>query len=236
MMTPIDVFILYAPEDATLLRRLEKHLATLKRQGLLRAWSDLSVRPGERREETLAQYLTAARVILLLVSVDFLDSYDGKDGDMAHVLERERRGEAYVIPILLRPCDWRHASFAHLQVLPKNHEPLVRWGDSEAALDAAFLEVVSGIREVIKELTRDFDEVRGPPQPNVPVTPSSSPSEEPAPKSIIKPVDSAEFRAFESLPQVELVYVPWPELTGPIGFNSLPTTRLRLFPWNDEAL
>jgi hypothetical protein len=175
-------------------------------------------------------------VILLLVSIDFLDLYDGKDGDLAQILERERKGEARIIPILLRSCDWMHASFAHLQVLPKNHEPLVRSGGTEAALDEGFLEVVRGIREFIKDLTRDIDEVPGPPQPKVPVRPSSSPSADPAPKPIIKPVDSAEFRAFESLPQVELVYVPWPELTGPIGFNSLPTTRLRLFPWNDEAL
>jgi hypothetical protein len=54
-----------------------------------------------------------------------------------------------VIPIILRPVDWRTASFGRLQALPRDGRPVTRWPDQ----DEAFLDVAHGLRAVAEELT-----------------------------------------------------------------------------------
>jgi hypothetical protein len=53
-----------------------------------------------------------------------------------------------MIPIIVRPCDWQSSPFAHLQSLPRNGQPITTW----SLPDEAFVDVVAGIRSVIKDL------------------------------------------------------------------------------------
>jgi hypothetical protein len=53
----------------------------------------------------LADQLNTAHVILLLVSPDFLASDYCYEIEMARALERHERGEAVVVPIIIRPVD-----------------------------------------------------------------------------------------------------------------------------------
>ena len=63
-------------------------------------------------------------------------------------MERHERGEARVIPIILRPTDWRETPFDKLQALPTNDKPITKWSNR----DDAFLDVVKGIREAVETL------------------------------------------------------------------------------------
>ncbi len=65
---------------------------------------------------------------------------------MKRALERHQRGEARVIPIILRPCDWRTSPFAHLQCLPRGGIAVTTWQN----LDEAFLAITDGLRRVIE--------------------------------------------------------------------------------------
>jgi hypothetical protein len=51
----------------------------------------------------------------LLISEDFLASDYCYDVEMTRAMERRDRGEARVIPIILRECDWQKSPFAKLQ-------------------------------------------------------------------------------------------------------------------------
>ncbi len=53
---------------------------------------------------------------------------------MARALERHQKGEAQVIPILIRSVDWKDAPFANLRPLPLNAKPLSLWKDKDEAL------------------------------------------------------------------------------------------------------
>ncbi|MGF1512136.1 MAG: TIR domain-containing protein, partial [Elainellaceae cyanobacterium] len=53
-----------------------------------------------------------------------------------------------VIPILLRPVDWRNTPFNKLSWLPQNGDPVTQWGDR----DAAWLNVETGIKRVAESL------------------------------------------------------------------------------------
>ena len=66
---------------------------------------------------------------------------------MKRALERHDRGEAQVIPIILRPTLWHDAPFGKLQALPKNGVALTRrkWRNR----DEAFFNVVEDLKKVI---------------------------------------------------------------------------------------
>jgi hypothetical protein len=67
---------------------------------------------------------------------------------MERALERHDAGEAVVIPIILRSCNWKDALFGKLQTLPRDAKPI----KSAADRDEAFTEVVVGIQRAVEKL------------------------------------------------------------------------------------
>lgn len=69
---------------------------------------------------------------------------------MQRILERYEADETRVIPIILRPVDWREAPFSHIQALPTEERPVAdrRWHDQ----DEAFADIVLNLRRMIEEL------------------------------------------------------------------------------------
>jgi len=53
-----------------------------------------------------------------------------------------------VLPIILRPTDWEGAAFEKLLMLPSDARPISAW----SSRDAAFKDVVAGIRRAIQDL------------------------------------------------------------------------------------
>src|SRR6266852_1110811 len=147
--TPVEVFYSYAHEDEAFRDTLEKHLSLLRRQGLITAWHDRRILPGADWSQAIDEHLEQASVILLLISADFLASDYCYGIEMQRALERHQANEARVIPILLRPVDWKGAPFAHLQALPTDAKPITIWRNR----DAAFADVAAGIRRVIEDLS-----------------------------------------------------------------------------------
>src|SRR6266700_1345906 len=90
--------------------------------------------------------LNTASVILLLISPDFLASDYCYNKEMQQALERHKRGEARIIPIILRPCDWHNAPFGHLQCVPRDGKAVTEW----ANLDAAFRDVTQTLRRALE--------------------------------------------------------------------------------------
>jgi internalin A len=111
----IEVFCCYSHKDETWLRKLEIHLSLFQRQGLVSLWHDRLIAPGDDWAKTIDTHLETASVILLLVSADFLASDYCYSIEMQRALERHAANEVRVVPILVRPVDWKGAPFAHLQ-------------------------------------------------------------------------------------------------------------------------
>jgi tetratricopeptide (TPR) repeat protein len=145
----IEVFYSYAHEDEKLRDELEKHLANLRRQRIIESWYDRDISGGKQWDDEIKNHLDRASVILLLISPDFMNSDYCNDVEVAHAMERHNAGEARVIPVILRPVDWKGASFSKLQALPTDVQPITSWDN----LDEAFLDVTKGIRKAIEELS-----------------------------------------------------------------------------------
>ncbi len=90
----------------------------------------------------IAIELDRADIILMLVSPDFLASDYCYGVEVARALERRAAGEARVIPVILRPCDWQAAPFGKLLAAPTDGRPVTKWPDP----DDAFLDITKAIR------------------------------------------------------------------------------------------
>lgn len=138
----IEVFFAYSHKDEDLRDKLETHLALLKRQGVIAGWYDRRIGAGQEWAGVISEQLEAARIVLLCISADFLASDYCYEIEMKRAMERHEAGQARVIPVILRPCDWHGAPFGKLQVLPKDGKPVITW----AIQDEALLDVAKGIR------------------------------------------------------------------------------------------
>jgi len=144
------VFISYAHTDEFYRKELEKHLSVLKRNGYIDTWTDREIMPGEHWGTKISNELEEAKIILLLISADFLASNYCYDIEMNRALERHNSQEAIVIPIIIRFCDWTNTPFAAIQGLPVNAKPVKDWSDQ----DQAFLNIVESIKVLLNSLQK----------------------------------------------------------------------------------
>ncbi len=142
------VFISYSHKDKEFITSLLNHLNNLRRQGLISAWYDGDIVAGTEWKPLITKHVNTDQIILLLISADFMSSDFCYSIEMGRAIERHNAGEARVIPILVRPTDFDGAPFAKLQMLPSEAKAISLWSDR----DAAFLNVVKGIRESIRDL------------------------------------------------------------------------------------
>src|SRR5579859_550238 len=143
----LKIFFSYAQEDKDLRDALAKQLSGLKRQGIITGWHDGEIHPGDEWQALTEKHLRLSDIILLLISPDFIASDYCYSGVMKTAISRHEHGEARLIPILLRPTDVRDLPFAKLHALPGNGRAVTLWKNK----DAAFLNIVEGIRKVIEE-------------------------------------------------------------------------------------
>lgn len=136
------VFFSYSHADEDLRDQLETQLAMLKRQGVIETWHDRRIGAGQEIDRSIDTHINTDEIILLLVSPDFIASDYCYNVEMTQALSRHDRGEAVVIPVILRACDWHDAPFGRLMATPRDGRPVTQWPDR----DEAFLQVAKAIR------------------------------------------------------------------------------------------
>ncbi len=144
----IKIFFSYSHIDEKLRDKLAEHLSQLNRIEIISEWHDRKITGGTDFNNEINKNLDSADIILLLISSSFLASDYCYKKEMPRAMERHNSSDARVIPIILRPCDWRDASFTDLLILPKDSEPVTKWENE----DDAFLNIAQAIRKVAEEL------------------------------------------------------------------------------------
>jgi hypothetical protein len=94
-------------------------------------------------------HLNSAKIILLLISQEYLFSDYQYTVEVERAMQRSRDGDAIVIPILLSPtANLDNTPFGKLLALPRNRKPISKWPDK----DEAFVEVARDIKAVVERL------------------------------------------------------------------------------------
>jgi hypothetical protein len=145
---PVTVFCSYSHKDEALKHQLLTHLKGLERGGVIGIWHDRKITAGHDWATEIDSHLKEAKVILLLVSANFIASDYCSGIELQYAIRRHTRRSARVIPIILRPCDWKIMPLSRLQALPTDAKPITRWTNR----DEAYTEVAQGIRRAVEEL------------------------------------------------------------------------------------
>ena len=143
----LTLFVSYSHVDEEFKAELLKHLLPLQRLQLIESWHDRKITGGQEWDRVISTKLNEADIILLLVSIDFINSKYCYDVELERAMERHSAGEAVVIPVILRSCMWQQTPFAKLQALPKNVRAIALWPDRDEAL----VNVAEAVRQVAEE-------------------------------------------------------------------------------------
>jgi CheY-like chemotaxis protein len=147
-MEPVDLFYSYAHEDEPLRNELAGHLKIMERRGVIRPWHDRCLTPGQKWDNEINTQLATADLVLLLVSADFVKSDYIWSHELYVAMKRHGRGEASVVPVMLRAVDITDAPFAALQGLPTDLKPVTSWPNR----DEAWTDVAKGIRRTVEHI------------------------------------------------------------------------------------
>jgi hypothetical protein len=139
------IFFSYSQHDRPYLDQLLRHMASLRRLEKVAPWTDSDILPGEEWDDAIKSTLAQADIILLLVSSDFLATDYIWKVEITTAMERHEKGEARVIPIFIRSCDWSGMPFGKLNGLPSKAKPVSSYVDK----DQAWVEVIEGIKRVL---------------------------------------------------------------------------------------
>ena len=143
-----SLFFSYSHKDEALRDQLEVQLTMLKRQGVIDAWHDRRIGAGEDFATAIDAHVEGDDIILLLVSPDFLASDYCYEKEMQQAMERHAAGQAVVIPVILRPCEWTQAPFGKLNATPPDGRAVTQFPNR----DEAFLSVTQAIRKAAERV------------------------------------------------------------------------------------
>lgn len=128
---------------------METMLGTLRREGILKDWSDSKILPGRHVSATIERNFPDFDIFAFLLSPDFLDSDEClKEWTRAKEIVASGR-LAFRVPIIVRNCPWRRfLGEDDLKALPNDGRPIIDFENP----DAAWLEVYEGIERVVEAL------------------------------------------------------------------------------------
>jgi len=148
MPSATRLFVSYCHRDEAFRTELETHLAPLAREGIIEIWHDRKIIPGTPWEDSIDKELESSDIYLFLVSPDFIASDYCYGKELAFALAQHRQGKATVLPIVIRPADWKGTALAKIQGLPRDAIPVATWPNR----DEAWLDVINGIRKACEQL------------------------------------------------------------------------------------
>jgi hypothetical protein len=147
----VEVFISYSHKDSIYRQELVKHLQGLVWEKVLKsAWHDQEILAGDEWEKEVEEHLRTAQVIILLVSPDFIASKYCREKELELAMARHDNGEARIVPVIVRPAYWKSTPLGRFQALPPEGKAISVSPD----MDEAFVAVVEGIRDQVKQLER----------------------------------------------------------------------------------
>lgn len=151
-MTKPLVFISYSHKDEIEKEQLVAHLKVLETSGLIELWVDDKIEGGADWELEIKQKISQAKVVILLVSANFLTSEFILSKEIPDFLERRQKEGLIVFPIIAKNCAWDSFDWlAKMNVKPKNGTPV--WsGNDNLVVDNFLANITKEVRSIIKNI------------------------------------------------------------------------------------
>lgn len=145
MTVPVRLVCSSASADAAFQEQLSTHLLPLVQNGLLTRWSEHHISPGSDIAQERQKAWQEADILLVLLSADYFASAEFDEKLLQQALERHHAKQLLILPIIVRPCDWKSTLFASLPCLPRDQRPISKWEHQ----DDAFHAIEQDLRQII---------------------------------------------------------------------------------------
>lgn len=143
-----EIFVSYSHQDKEWLDELKKWLKPLARNKILNAWDDTAIKPGSVWRDEIKDALRSAKVAILLVSSNFINSDFIAENELPPLLENASNGiTIFWIPI--RASNYKFTDIEKYQAAWDPSMPLNSLSESER--DRAWVEICNRLLSVIKE-------------------------------------------------------------------------------------
>jgi MFS transporter, Spinster family, sphingosine-1-phosphate transporter len=154
--TTVHIFVSYAREDRRWLDpeyryNLVPFLAESLRRYNVAFWYDTELKPGDEFKRHIESQIDQARIALLVVSQNFLNSLFIEQNEMPRIGERAQAGHMIVVPVLVEPCDWSDYPFlADRQMVPSS--PLIDYTESDPKWAKVKFQILDGLKAQLKRI------------------------------------------------------------------------------------
>jgi internalin A len=156
---PLPLFICYAHADERTVKQLIPSLKVLARRGYIAAWRDTDLVPGEDWDETIKERLAEAKIILFMVSREFLASDYITQHERPLAMKLMAEEKAVVVPVILSPCSHTEEDFARLENLPRKGKPVSSFnprGEAWVLVEDGLKKAVEQARKLSNITLRDL--------------------------------------------------------------------------------
>jgi tetratricopeptide (TPR) repeat protein len=157
----LKVFFCYPRADRKYRDNVERALSLLKRQRRISTFYDGVMTAGEEWEDRIIREIDSSDIVLLLLSDAFFDSRDCFQKEMRRAVRRHRDGKAIVVPVLVKPCDWKMGPLSRLNALPDGTKAIVEWRPQSKAYENIALRM----RRLVEHFPQRGSGRRTPPRP-----------------------------------------------------------------------
>lgn len=147
----MKLFLSYSHQDEELKNQFETHLSQFKRDKLIESWNDRKITPGENWCKEISIHLEDADIIIFLISSDFIASDYCCEIEVKKGIQQHNEGKSILVPIVVRPCNWKDMEIGKFQALPTDLKPIVTWNNK----DEGWLNVIFGLKKLINEFKEE---------------------------------------------------------------------------------
>jgi MFS family permease len=155
-----SIFISYSHKDEVWKERFAKHLSVLQKQGALTFWDDRQIGAGELWDKKIQDAINTAKIAILLISADYLNSEFILREEVARLMERRAENDLIIIPVIVKSCPWDEVDWLkRMQVRPRDGRPLASFGGDRRD------EALSAIAKEVSNRLASFRRFPYPPEP-----------------------------------------------------------------------
>ena len=142
------IFISYSHKDEKWLQQLHVHLKPLSRLGKVDWWDDTKISPGLKWREEIEKALSAAKIVVLLVSPDFLASDFISEYELPMALKAAETEGATILSVVVSPSRFSNDnSLTQFQMVNAPSKSLIEMRKNER--DRCWIKLVDCIENVL---------------------------------------------------------------------------------------
>jgi hypothetical protein len=176
-MASLDVFVSYSHKDREWKEHVVRFMNVMKAGNKFefQVWHDSQIKLGEKWEDKINMAINNAKVAVLLISSDFLQSDFILNHEVPKIIERSNKGELKIVPVIIRPCPWEIFDWISPYQGYLEDENILS-GSNDFKLEMTLTELVREIERLVSN-EAVAEEIEEPAPPTIEIAKSPEPME-----------------------------------------------------------